>query len=145
VDARLIRTDPDAEDNPPLADLIKSCDLMCQLHRIAKRRQEDAGAEQHPFRPPSDPGQHHQRFMSRPIDERIADPDRIVTELLRPFGQFQQRPGGRSALHHAFARRKQISNFRRHPGSLPRVFVSSLFAHHHEVRNRSKRDRDEAS
>src|SRR5215467_12964698 len=56
--------------------------------------------------------------MSWSIEQRISDPNRIVTELLRPFGQFQQWSSGRSALHHAFARREQISDFRRHPSLL---------------------------
>src|SRR5262245_33047162 len=55
VDAGEIRTDADAEDQPPLADLVEGRRLMRELHRVSQGRQQHARAQQDPLRPPRDP------------------------------------------------------------------------------------------
>ena len=71
---------PDAEpqDDAPARDLIQVADLVSQHHGLAKRRQEDRGAQAHALRHGRDVGEGRQRLEPRLGHDAVADPDGVV-------------------------------------------------------------------
>src|SRR6185312_3338624 len=108
-DRRHVGGDADAQDQPALGDAVDRRHLVRQQHGIAQGWQQHRGAELGLPRARGDGGQERQRIVARPRRHRIADPDRIVAQLLGRLGQRQQRAGLVMVLHDALARRQQVS------------------------------------
>src|SRR6516165_9695118 len=64
-------------------------------------------------------GEQGQRVVTRPRQQRVADPHRIEAELFGPRREVEQWAGLGSALHDPLPGRQQVSDARRH-------FVSPL-------------------
>ena len=75
---------PDAEPqhDAPARDLIQVADLVSQDHGLAKRRQQDRGAQAHALRHGRDVGEGRQRLEPRLGHDAVADPDGVVARAV---------------------------------------------------------------
>ena len=103
ADRRIIGGEADSEDDTPLGGAVERADDVGQDDRIAQRRQEHARAETHAPRTAGHGSQQRERLVSRPGDQRVADPHGVEARGLRALGHGQQRSRLRTTGHDGFA------------------------------------------
>ena len=86
MNGRDIGGDADTENDPAFAGLIQGCDLMRQDYRVAQRWQQHGSAKRDPSGAPGDGGEQGDWLMPWLGGDRVAHPDRIITEI---FGLFR--------------------------------------------------------
>ena len=103
---------------------------MGEDYGVPQRRQQNGSAEPDPFRTAGGAGHQGKWIVTRLSDDRIADPDAIVSEIFRFFSQSQQRGCLRPTFHDGFAGREEVSDERGHDGLPSLVVFDAPFAHH---------------
>ena len=95
VELALVPAGRHAQGEASAGDMVDARELLGQHHRVARRQDEDAGAQADPAGARRDRGQHRQRIEDRetgidPEQDMVPYPDRLVSQLLHTHPELDQ-------------------------------------------------------